>query len=198
MPYKDKEKQKEAQKRYYLNKKEKYRESLRKHRKRNKEHAHSMKTCCKICGFKEKICLDYHHLGDKIKTIAQLIRDATTIEKLQLEIDKCEILCANCHRKQHSPKVLSDGSNWKNFDISRIEKRRWFIEFINNACCCDCQEKDRRCLEFHHLRDKLFKISYLITSGHSLDFLKEEINKCIIVCANCHRRRHGGRNVMEA
>lgn len=198
MPYKNKEKQKEAQKQHYLNNKKDYRNSTKERRKRNKEYANSMKNNCKKCGIENKICLDYHHLSGKIKSVAQLIRDATTIEKLQIEIDKCEVLCANCHRKEHTSVQLSDGSNWKNFEQYRIEKRKWFIDLISNSCCCDCQENDRRCLEFHHLRDKLFQISYLLTSGHSLDFLKEEISKCVILCANCHRIRHGGCDVMAA
>ncbi len=198
MPYKDKEKQKEAQRQHYLNNKQKYRDGIQERRKRNKEYAHSMKVCCKKCGLKDKVCLDFHHLSNKIETVAQLIRDATTIEKLQLEIDKCEVLCANCHKKEHSPEALSDGTDWKNFNAARIEKRRWFIEFINNSFCFDCQENDRRCLECHHLRDKLFQISYLMTSGHSLEFMKQEINKCVIVCTNCHRKRHGECVVMVA
>ena len=198
MPYKDKEKQKEFQKQHYSNNKTNYRESTRERRKRNKEYAHSMKVCCKNCGVKDKVCLDFHHLSDKTKSVAQLIRDATTIENLQLEIDKCEVLCANCHKKEHLSEFMTDGSDWKNFNQARVEKRKWFIEFIENARCTDCQESDHRCLDFHHLRDKRFTVSYLLTSGHSLDFLKEEIERCDIVCSNCHRKRHGECNVMAA
>lgn len=198
MPYKDKQKAKEFKKQHYLYNKIDYRLRLAERRKINKKYAHSVKEFCIKCGLKDKVCLDFHHLNDKINTIAQFIRDGVAVEKLQLEISKCEVLCANCHKKEHYSESLTDGSDWNNFNESRIKKRRWFIEFIKNSFCVDCEENDKRCLEFHHLKDKLYNISYLITSGHSLEFLKKEIDKCIIVCANCHRRKHGGYDVMEA
>lgn len=190
MPYQDKQKQKEAQRKHYLNNKSKYRDSLRKRKKRNKEFVYSMKMECLQCGLKDKVCLDFHHLGDKHKNVSKLINEATTIDKLRLEIKKCETLCGNCHRKKHHPEDLPDGSGWKNFNAARIRKRKWFIDFIGKSKCCGCSEKDQRCLEFHHLRDKKFTISYLLTSGHSLEYLKKEIDKCEILCTNCHRKKH--------
>jgi len=47
-------------------------------------------------------------------------------------------------------------------------------------------------LEFHHMfDDKEFGISQ---RGHtkSWDNLKNELNKCILLCSNCHREVHGG------
>ena len=46
----------------------------------------------------------------------------------------------------------------------------------------------RTVLEFDHLRDKTSNVSYLIGSGQ-LKRVKQEIAKCEVVCANCHRRR---------
>lgn len=56
--------------------------------------------------------------------------------------------------------------------------------------CVDCGEKDVVVLEFDH-RDpdsKTMGISYLIKAG-SRTRLEEELEKCDVVCANCHRRR---------
>ena len=86
MPYKDKQKQKEAQRRHYYANKSRYRESTRNRRKRNKEYVYSMKTECVHCGLEDKDCLEFHHLSDKSKSVAQLIRDATSICKLKLEV----------------------------------------------------------------------------------------------------------------
>lgn len=195
MPYKNDQKQKESQKQYYLENKAKYMQERRDKRRRNKEFVLSQKTSCSVCEMTDKVCLDFHHNGGKIKNVSQLVNEATTIDKLKEEIAKCSILCANCHKKHHLPEEFSDGSEWKNFNNARREKRRWFAEFMSKSECVDCGEDDRRCLEFHHLRDKLFTISYLLTSGHSLDRLKEEMAKCDIVCSNCHRKRHGARSV---
>lgn len=45
-------------------------------------------------------------------------------------------------------------------------------------------------LDFHHLRDKSFAISEVISKGVSLETIKSEIEKCITLCANCHRELH--------
>ena len=194
MPYKDKQRQKEAQKKHYLKNKDKYREGIKSRRRRNNEYVYSLKTRCCECGIDDKICLDFHHVNGKSNTVSQLIRNATTIEKLQIEISKCEVICGNCHRKRHEPLIIEDGSNWRNFGERRIKKRRWFIDFIKLSKCKACSEDDSRCLEFHHLEDKRFTIAYLLASGHSLDYLKEEIDKCEVLCTNCHRKEH--RNVV--
>jgi len=47
-------------------------------------------------------------------------------------------------------------------------------------------------LQFHHQNseDKVFNISRAANTGISLDRIKKEINKCIVLCANCHLIRH--------
>lgn len=43
-------------------------------------------------------------------------------------------------------------------------------------------------LEFHHVGDKEFEISDAINK--SWEFLKKELDKCILLCSNCHRIEH--------
>ncbi len=47
-------------------------------------------------------------------------------------------------------------------------------------------------LHFHHLNsaDKTFAIGKAIKRGFSLDKIREEMQKCIVLCANCHAIRH--------
>jgi uncharacterized Zn finger protein len=58
--------------------------------------------------------------------------------------------------------------------------------------CADCGEQHPAALHFHHLHseDKLFSLGDAVQKGYSLNKIKEEINKCIILCANCHAIRH--------
>jgi len=48
------------------------------------------------------------------------------------------------------------------------------------------------CLEFHHRNPKTKKmsVSAIFHGGHSLELLKSEIEKCDVLCANCHKREH--------
>lgn len=65
----------------------------------------------------------------------------------------------------------------------------FLIEYLSNHPCVDCGEDDIVVLEFDHQRDKLLNVSVLSREGYSLTKLKQEIAKCEVVCANCHRRR---------
>lgn len=55
---------------------------------------------CIQCSEMEPACLDFHHLGDKDKTVSQM--RGMSDERVLDEIAKCVIVCANCHRKIHA------------------------------------------------------------------------------------------------
>lgn len=62
------------------------------------------------------------------------------------------------------------------------------MTYFHNHPCVDCGETDPIVLEFDHLQDKKFAISAGIRNRNWADVL-DEIAKCEVVCANCHRRR---------
>ena len=70
----------------------------------NREIVHSLKqnSCCAKCGEKRWYVLDYHHINpeNKIKTVAKLMVHSSTDTTLK-EIDKCILLCKNCHAEFH-------------------------------------------------------------------------------------------------
>lgn len=53
---------------------------------------------CVDCGFEDIRCLDFDHLRDKSKNVSLLARVPVSLENLKIEIEKCEVRCANCHR----------------------------------------------------------------------------------------------------
>ena len=68
--------------------------------------------------------------------------------------------------------------------------KTYINEIKENACCMICGEKRPWTLDFHHTQPKKMSIPEMARTNCTLDELKEEINKCIIVCANCHRDIH--------
>jgi hypothetical protein len=80
-------------------------------------------------------------------------------------------------------------------DKTKILKN-YVLFVLNNSVCADCGCNDNRVLEFDHLRDKKNDINVLINRCVSLDTLKSEIEKCEVVCRNCHtiRERHKDTN----
>jgi len=57
---------------------------------------------CNRCGETHIACLEFHHLDptEKEGNIGHICRRYST-ERLKREMEKCEVLCANCHRKEH-------------------------------------------------------------------------------------------------
>ena len=45
---------------------------------------------------------DFHHMGNKKDCVGTMIRDNLKLETILEEVDKCILLCANCHRVRHS------------------------------------------------------------------------------------------------
>lgn len=107
MPYKDREKQLEAQRRHYRENKEQYKNRCDKRRKIAREFVQSLKTGgCSRCGYNEYTgCLDFHHKDKKKDKWSNLKRAADDLwgeEKILEEVKKCILLCANCHRLEHA------------------------------------------------------------------------------------------------
>jgi hypothetical protein len=72
---------------------------------------------------------------------------------------------------------------------ARAETRtRYLIGYFGRHPCADCGETDPLVLEFDHIRDKRFEVTNQFASRNWQEIL-DEIAKCEVVCANCHRRR---------
>jgi hypothetical protein len=68
--------------------------------------------------------------------------------------------------------------------------RAFLLDHFKLNPCVDCGESDLVVLDFDHVRGKKqASICTMIRNGFSISKLKEEIRKCDVRCANCHRRR---------
>ena len=57
---------------------------------------------CEKCGYNTNIkALDFHHLDPSQKDFTISTQKNTSLDRLKPELDKCILLCANCHREQH-------------------------------------------------------------------------------------------------
>lgn len=55
---------------------------------------------CVDCGESDPVVLEFDHRGNKFDNISNLIGKRIALEKIFSEIKKCEIRCANCHRRK--------------------------------------------------------------------------------------------------
>ena len=59
---------------------------------------------CKMCGYNKNIsALEFHHIESKDKDFHFGSTNTTNIDKIRLELNKCILVCANCHREIHYP-----------------------------------------------------------------------------------------------
>ncbi len=56
---------------------------------------------CEECGEDHPATIDFHHEGDKEIEVSNAIRRGWGKERVMVEVAKCKVLCANCHRKLH-------------------------------------------------------------------------------------------------
>lgn len=68
--------------------------------------------------------------------------------------------------------------------------RKYILNFKFENGCTQCKDKRWFCLDFHHKHDKYKGVSKMISQGYSLKKIKQEISKCEILCANCHKKQH--------
>jgi len=69
---------------------------------------------------------------------------------------------------------------------------RQYVRGLKSKPCADCGEKfPYYVMDFDHLDEqtKRSNISKLMNERCTLQFLKDELAKCELVCANCHRKR---------
>lgn len=66
-----------------------------------------------------------------------------------------------------------------------------YIKGLKKNPCMDCGENyPHYVMEFDHCRGhKRLNISVMTSMGYSIETLKDEVSKCELVCANCHRER---------
>lgn len=54
---------------------------------------------CTVCGETDVAVLDFDHQRDKVANISMMVRQGVSTATLALEMAKCQVLCANCHRR---------------------------------------------------------------------------------------------------
>ena len=103
--------------------------------------------------------------------------------------------CKPCNREYQKNHYLENKDYYlTKRKIKENEYRKQAFEFISEHTkngCEECGEKDFRVLEFDHIdpSKKKFCISLAIHGKYSLPTVKREIEKCRVLCANCHKKR---------
>ncbi len=188
---------------------------------------------CRQCGYKTAVeALEFHHRDSKEKEFSLAKIRSSSWERVVKELDKCDLLCSNCHREEHASRlpalmpVLCAAGNVKVCRKCTISQsvddfyksrnggvlRRWCKVCVKNdgrrrkneakqksaaykgGACLQCgYSKCLAAMDFHHRdpAEKEFEIGGLFSFT---DKAKTELDKCDLLCGNCHREEHARLN----
>jgi hypothetical protein len=141
---------------------------------------------CNRCSETNIHTLCFHHINPSIKneTINNLLDCG--IDNLIKEVDKCELLCCNCHMEHHYGDNIPDRYS---------RSKQILLDYKNTNGCEKCGYNNcNAALEFHHIDPKTKDVNLsnmrIRKDGFISDYIKEELDKCQVLCSNCHRDHH--------
>lgn len=121
----------------------------------------------------------------EVKPLAEFHLNSRSRDGRQWRCKTCNIRINREWYANH-PEVKS-GRMSTNARQRRLDAHWRILDYLRAHPCVDCGERDPVVLDFDHLRDKVKNISAMLR--HRWDAVLAEIDKCEVVCANCHRRR---------
>lgn len=98
----------------------------------------------------------------------------------------CKSAYNRAHYLQNRDDYIFRATKRKILTVTETSKR--VLEYLSTHPCVDCGESDPVVLEFDHVREKITDVARLVYDGFSWAAISDEIAKCEVRCANCHRR----------
>jgi hypothetical protein len=155
--------------------------------------------CTDCGGIFKPFQMDFDHRDPSTKSFNVMTGRAMLMstQKVLAEVAKCDIVCVNCHRirtrdaeRRRSRRPLSAAPS-QVIKIRRWQEQAALLERLRAVPCADCGGRFETCqMDFDH-RDpaaKRYTVSRMVAKA-TTETILEEVAKCDIVCANCHRLR---------
>jgi hypothetical protein len=151
---------------------------------------------CVDCGYRDIRAIDPDHLLSAAKAghLSRLVQLCVSMDRLTRELASCVPRCARCHRLVTQQQRFS-----RNRGADRLPpswQRRIDMQDANDSIkvargCADCGwARWARGLDWDHVRGpKVATIAIMIGRRDSWQAIEDEMAKCEVVCANCHRVR---------
>ena len=136
--------------------------------------------------YKKCFVLQFHHFQDKNKDINGIINYRFSV--IDKELQKCFLYCSNCHAEHHARYSRN----------SKLKEKLLEKKGIDYCQQCNYRGINFNSLDFHHCRgEKIFNISKYVCGPLSrgkqkitMDTLLKELDKCDVICKNCHAIKH--------
>lgn len=176
---------------------------------------------CEICGYDTNYgALEFHHTYPSVKEFAIGNKGIPRAwDRVESEIQKCQLLCSNCHasthegpsrfRKANSNNILMNCSRHGETDFRKERKRN-----IDGWTCVECSlERSRKsrinrklkivealggaCIACGFSKNicaldahHVLEKEFSISKAPNLSSALNEAIKCVLLCRNCHKEHH--------
>ena len=151
---------------------------------------------CVDCGYEDIRAIDPDHVdsGTKDGHVSRLVQLCASAARISAELAKCLPRCARCHRRVTQQQRACAWRSAEKLPPSwrrRLEAQDRNDEIKLQRGCADCGWAEwARGLDWDHVRGvKVLSVASLIANGRPWTEIEEEMAKCDLVCANCHRIR---------
>jgi hypothetical protein len=107
-------------------------------------------------------------------------------KKLQSRCKECKKLYNHDHYKANKDIYLANRDAWRN------SRRQKVAEMKRAVGCTLCPEREPCCLDFHHTDSDLKEFEISAKIDCAWEDIVAEIEKCVVLCKNCHTKVHHG------
>ena len=191
---------------------------------------------CSLCSY--DVCIEamcFHHVDPDSKAFSIAGSHNRSWPRLREELDRCVLLCKNCHaqlhasddpsgrlrrpgrpstpengkacrcancgreyrhdyRKGHGRRVCNSCRSNRGGRAAREAVKRRLIEAAGDRCRLCGYDACYAALCFHHVQTHVKGFNFAGSHLRSWTALTEELEKCVLLCQNCHAQVHAGLN----
>lgn len=145
------------------------------------------KQGCQLCGMSDPCTLVFHHRdpSTKVYNISTIYRRKWEI--IQTEIDKCDVLCQNCHQR-----IEYEGYDESKVPEHKARKRAMVHNHQSKEGCTDCSETDPIVLMSVYIDESIKSreaITKMVLKGRPIDTISDALKLTYTICRNCYSKR---------
>lgn len=120
-------------------------------------------------------------------------KSTTEFNKHSKRKDGLQMYCRECDNERKRVYYELNRSRYYEYNTKRKALRRSWLEEIKKTLeCIKCGESRWYVLDFHHRdpKEKDLEVATMLHNMLSKETILEEIQKCDVLCSNCHREHH--------